>query len=149
MRGISNALLPFDRDIRFTPAYAGNMRFFLRTALTEEVHPRVCGEYCILNTIFRLKIGSPPRMRGIFEVFAPLRTRHRFTPAYAGNIICALGDCRQRQVHPRVCGEYDRTAMCVILITGSPPRMRGISNKTAQYITKYRFTPAYAGNMPY
>ena len=51
------------------------------------------------------------------------------------------------QVHPRVCGEYAEDLDICDTNTGSPPRMRGILSDQHSDSLRFRFTPAYAGNI--
>ena len=53
---------------------------------SQEVHPRVCGEYPFGPWNFAHEYGSPPRVRGILYDTATDHVLLRFTP--------------------RVCGEY-------------------------------------------
>ena len=73
------------KDGRITPACAGNTVFFFISAIGEEDHPRLRGEYsrkCPTNHILR---GSPPLARGIPIKAKITRSSSRITPACAGN----------------------------------------------------------------
>ena len=111
MRGISCQPLWRTSKERFTPAYAGNIKKFLELILTMKVHPRVCGEYICVQSLFAGFVGSPPRMRGIWCASWLLNYIRRFTPAYAGNIFCWQARLPFGKVHPRVCGEYTKKIM--------------------------------------
>ena len=50
--------------------------------------------------------GSTPRMRGICCQIPIHHGQDRFNPAYAGNICKASCSISDREVQPRVCGEY-------------------------------------------
>ena len=106
MRGICVPIDKYILYIRFTPAYAGNMKTTSTYNLLFQVHPRVCGEYNKNEYKNGFYKGSPPRMRGIFSDSETLYLSIRFTPAYAGNITIISNRVGSQQVHPRVCGEY-------------------------------------------
>ncbi len=147
MRGISDSLAHVKEVLRFNPAYAGNMAVHVISRLASQVQPRVCGEYN--NNHFNLTSfsGSTPRMRGISRVAVTIHCLLRFNPAYAGNIHKFIRRNPNKQVQPRVCGEYKFISFTIKGFEGSTPRMRGISQmeSTQEYII--RFNPAYAGNI--
>ena len=92
--------------IRITPACAGNTVFFFISAIGEEDHPRLRGEYsrkCPTNHILR---GSPPLARGIPIKAKITRSSSRITPACAGNTSGFSGFCSSCKDHPRLRGEY-------------------------------------------
>ena len=53
--------MPF---VRITPAYAGKSKGVHHGKGFPEDHPRVCGEKRATKTLYKMKKGSPPRMRG-------------------------------------------------------------------------------------
>ena len=69
----------------------------------------------------------------------------RITPADAGKT-CKRGgaDCGS-QDHPRGCGENSRHHLCVHMMMGSPPRMRGKRARIEVEAYSHRITPADAG----
>ena len=85
-RGILRLSLLVVQIIRFTPAYAGNMIFFVLQTTLIQVHPRIRGEYPLLLKGTTISAGSPPHTRGISNLYADKWHHNRFTPAYAGNI---------------------------------------------------------------
>ena len=131
---------------RFIPAFAGNACRPSAGRCWRTVHPRVCGERAgdVAATLQRL--GSSPRLRG-----TPLRQwtdrwRLRFIPAFAGNASLAQARCREKTVHPRVCGERACVPSSIITLSGSSPRLRGTPvGQGAERLGK-RFIPAFAGN---
>ena len=74
----------------------------------------------------------------------PTRTE-RITPAYAGKSERSAGPSLWTQDHPRVCGEKPFGRLCLNLILGSPPRMRGKGFGFVCRHCEIRITPAYAG----
>ena len=128
-----------------TPAYAGKSLYHGLQPLFYGDHPRVCGEKGRIAARHRVRLGSPPRMRGKAQRVVAHLHQHRITPAYAGKRCwcrCCPIRCRD---HPRVCGEKLCRAMSRASTTGSPPRMRG-KDHDGRSAAKYRWiTPAYAG----
>ena len=49
---------------RFIPACAGNTALSFLSRSPTSVHPRVCGEHCVLNVRPGIEAGSSPRVRG-------------------------------------------------------------------------------------
>ena len=71
-------------NYRITPAYAGKRNLHISKALTEQDHPRVCGEKPVIGIDTPSTPGSPPRMRGKVRERNKTLTEQRITPAYAG-----------------------------------------------------------------
>ena len=154
------------KDGRITPACAGNTVFFFISAIGEEDHPRLRGEYsrkCPTNHILR---GSPPLARGIHLDFLDFVRAVRITPACAGNTRNERknrvlhgdhprlrGEYRQQSLmlsryrgSPRLRGEYMSAASNITSAPGSPPLARGILRMPPQGCQENRITPACAGN---
>ena len=72
----------------------------------------------------------------------------RITPACAGNSILRAFASSPSPDHPRVCGEQAFFAVCVPIVIGSPPRVRGTAMPKASISVAIRITPACAGNSP-
>ena len=89
-----------------TPAYAGNIEPGDSEIITEQDHPRVCGEHLSPIAATLLLPGSPPRMRGTLVSSASCSSPSGITPAYAGNILRAPISHVLLWDHPRVCGEH-------------------------------------------
>ena len=111
---------------RFIPADAGNTSCTTKVTVAAPVHPRGCGEYLSHHLHAQLMLGSSPRMRGIRAYMWFVIAASRFIPADAGNTEQKQIRIRDVAVHPRGCGEYDCGSVCVIVASGSSPRMRGI-----------------------
>ena len=89
--------------------------------------------------------GSPPRMRGKVELVAERGVALRITPACAGKRATTKMASSATQDHPRVCEEKRWKTAAALLMSGSPPRMRG---KEIGHLIKVRLigiTPACAG----
>ena len=67
------------------------------------------------------------------------------TPAYAGKSQNGAGCIRAEKDHPRLCGEKGRVAAGVIVVSGSPPPMRGKVLFQILDEASFGITPAYAG----
>ena len=113
------------RAIGITPACAGKRNSGNLCLTITGDHPRVCGEKKSVNHAEIVAWGSPPRVRGKDDYMLLLRDAFRITPACAGKRRCT-GRCNSRfWDHPRVCGEKVSTWLMVMVISGSPPRVRG------------------------
>ena len=140
--------------------------FFFISAIGEEDHPRLRGEYsrkCPTNHILR---GSPPLARGIPIKAKITRSSSRITPACAGNTSGFSGFCSSCKDHPRLRGEYRQQSLMlsryrgsprlrgeymsaasnITSAPGSPPLARGILRMPPQGCQENRITPACAGN---
>ena len=97
------------------------------------------------DTMRRLPLRSPPRVRGKVPVCCPEHRKVRITPAYAGKrdlVISGSGDIED---HPRVCGEKFTLSSSTAVSPGSPPRMRGKAPAQTLTGSASRITPACAG----
>ena len=104
----------------------------------------MCGEKALSTFSSRKNSGSPPRVRGKgLERFEPLRCVG-ITPAYAGKSSTATRAARSTGDHPRICGEKPSSNCCLLITSGSPPRMRGKDAGCLVHYEKHRITPAYA-----
>ena len=148
MRGILHVLQTHAAIYRFIPADAGNTTGQMRWCCHSPVHPRGCGEYGGILGRSALDAGSSPRMRGILQQARAPTQWQRFIPADAGNTEQPSMACQYLPVHPRGCGEYEKSTQTRVIVGGSSPRMRGIPEyqTSASYIR--RFIPADAGNTP-
>ena len=85
VRGILNIFPTLQKDLRLTPARAGNTEFGSWISALPWAHPRPCGEYSNHFNLFYCFVGSPPPVRGILNVFAVDDRKPGLTPARAGN----------------------------------------------------------------
>ena len=70
---------------RITPACAGNTHMEKLCLFRLEDHPRLRGEYLLIDSVAVGRIGSPPLARGILRSVCFVRLPSRITPACAGN----------------------------------------------------------------
>ena len=110
---------------RITPAYAGKTRLHLQLIAPCRDHPRVCGENLFVFKAFKIRMGSPPRMRGKRQAHRRRWLNKGITPAYAGKTSWSARKGVDR--------------------AGSPPRMRGKRIKKYKEYSNNGITPAYAG----
>ena len=132
--------------VRSIPACAGNPgRGHLR-ARQWRVHPRVCGEPDRRAGGPEPELGPSPRVRG-----TPCGIEHqlvtlRSIPACAGNPSPYRPAGGPAGVHPRVCGEPQRTPPMVRRLRGPSPRVRGTPSSQCGPSISPGSIPACAGN---
>ena len=64
-------------------------------------------------------------MRGKDCATGKIREIFGITPAYAGKRLCMAAKRDIQQDHPRLCGEKKNLPIPQIIVSGSPPPMRG------------------------
>ena len=146
-RGRLLAEKPRRSSRRFTPAYAGKMGRPSEPVRRAQVHPRIRGEDSGGDARRRQGRGSPPHTRGRFDELDTCTPGLRFTPAYAGKMLCNIHAERTPRVHPRIRGEDPGLIASLYLFQGSPPHTRGRFQDAARANLVSRFTPAYAGKI--
>ena len=125
MRGKATASIFSRISSRITPAYAGKSLRSRRFAFEKWDHPRLCGEKAPLIFCEKMRLGSPPPMRGkVFTASTPCVST-RITPAYAGKSLRSIPDRNEKRDHPRLCGEKIGCVFVSFGGLGSPPPMRG------------------------
>ena len=130
---------------RITPAYAGKSRSVEVWNMLNQDHPRLCGEKKNLRLAPTTAIGSPPPMRGKGPDKRRTALVQGITPAYAGKSNAGTSAINNRKDHPRLCGEKISWIISGMLMSGSPPPMRGKVHDTADKAKELGITPAYAG----
>ena len=90
-------------------------------------------------------MGSPPRMRGKEGRGVSAANLSGITPAYAGKSGPFGRHPGLPPDHPRVCGEKEQWLHHIIVLVGSPPRMRGKVAHSPVRAEGVGITPAYAG----
>ena len=89
--------------------------------------------------------GSPPRVRGKPSCVCAVLAALGITPACAGKTSTKKPGIVDKEDHPRVCGENNRSRNQLGTIKGSPPRVRGKRRHLASHGGGDRITPACAG----
>ena len=125
MRGTAYKLCVRLHNRRITPADAGNRKRLDSNGIGSKDHPRGCGEQAEIACALLCKLGSPPRMRGTGLNHHSIIAQSRITPADAGNSRHRYLRNGVNQDHPRGCGEQTEKKIECVIVTGSPPRMRG------------------------
>ena len=131
---------------RFIPACVGNTIRRPDHAAPVAVHPRVCGEYDLVDLLLMAIAGSSPRVWGIRRTGDFQKCCHRFIPACVGNTSSSRGMRSPATVHPRVCGEYSLRLLSPLSLPGSSPRVWGILSNALIEELSVRFIPACVGN---
>ena len=88
-------------------------------------HPRRCGENRAADRKIKSREGSPPQVRGKPKHRSEVDARLRITPAGAGKTLFLKLTFPVVQDHPRRCGENLRYILPSIVVSGSPPQVRG------------------------
>ena len=145
MRGKPHGYMIHAHTCRITPAHAGKTFNPHRIDNAIKDHPRACGENQRMNTMDRLDLGSPPRMRGKPKSCKITPFLIWITPAHAGKTHLRSSFTSLSQDHPRACGENTCWQTFPTAAKGSPPRMRGKPINFTCSLWAIRITPAHAG----
>ena len=146
VRGTGVSAMQTESVSRFIPACAGNSFFRFAIIRPLPVHPRVCGEQLPDGSRVDHPNGSSPRVRGTGSCFLQFDVTNRFIPACAGNSPWLGRYPQVPTVHPRVCGEQERSEIYSHPCRGSSPRVRGTDRQPPEESNHVRFIPACAGN---
>ena len=145
MRGKDIHQKHWDKKGRITPAYAGKSITPISDFVVMWDHPRLCGEKRNWDTMTATPGGSPPPMRGKDMVNQTAAACAWITPAYAGKSVPESATHRNKQDHPRLCGEKTDLTILMLNKLGSPPPMRGKEPRPRSASASSGITPAYAG----
>ena len=132
-------------QLRITPADAGKTYREMREKISQQDHPRGCGENLKARSQSWSGRGSPPRMRGKPFQNTLQACPRRITPADAGKTHAPRPISATPQDHPRGCGENVNKFSADFKNIGSPPRMRGKPLQRIKQRVPTRITPADAG----
>ena len=105
----------------------------------------MCGENPELTGDKGSADGSPPRVRGKPSCVCAVLAALGITPACAGKTSTTKPGIVDKEDHPRVCGENNRSRNQLGTIKGSPPRVRGKRESRKKSFPANRITPACAG----
>ena len=105
----------------------------------------MCGKNWDLSDTKKVQLGSPPRVRE-----KPLETSKEYyelgiTPACAGKTYAFGFLAPSMRDHPRVCGKNMALKNTVLIISGSPPRVREKRTRFPIEVLSHGITPACAG----
>ena len=90
------------------------------------IQPRVCGDYYVVMRPWPAAIDTTPRVRGLLQAEHNLIPMSRYNPACAGTTFCPVDTNSQKQIQPRVCGDYNRLYFHFAYLSDTPPRVRGL-----------------------
>ena len=124
---VSGICCSCNEPVEITPAHAGLTCLFCILSRFFWDHPRACGAYLSMFSIFSMILGSPPRMRGLPVTFERLCSTLGITPAHAG---LTFGLYRQKHSfrdHPRACGAYTAVMVRARLVMGITPAHAGLT----------------------
>ena len=133
-------------DPRFTPTRVGNASPQEIQITSSSVHPHACGECVLPWRAMSWANGSPPRVWGMRKMARRNTPSRRFTPTRVGNAIWLTVSVTLTAVHPHACGECLMQRVCLLLLSGSPPRVWGMLQLTQHLTRVQRFTPTRVGN---
>ena len=91
----------------------------------EGITPAYAGKSCRRLRLCQRHQGSPPPMRGKGKPLSGAALQVRITPAYAGKRPVWIAASRHGWDHPRLCGEKSSLSFVKMILSGSPPPMRG------------------------
>ena len=128
-----------------TPAYAGKSFCGQSACISQQDHPRLCGEKEKKAKRNATIEGSPPPMRGKGHSRILMVPAGGITPAYAGKRGRKAVCYNHAEDHPRLCGEKAYFSRILAILRGSPPPMRGKGSGCLTRFFYSRITPAYAG----
>ena len=134
------------RQLRITPACAGNSGVQCNQIADAGDHPRLRGEQTVFSALCRRKMGSPPLARGTVDDGCAIVAQCGITPACAGNSYVCIIDAITGRDHPRLRGEQSSVDMPRMRREGSPPLARGTVRISSPSCMVYGITPACAGN---
>ena len=112
------------------------------------IQPRVCGDYSSSVNLESLNRDTTPRMRGLPSGRRLRAWSLRYNPAYAGTTRLSTLKRLQRQIQPRVCGDYHVPPLSHAYHLDTTPRMRGLRSLILRWFVPARYNPAYAGTTP-
>ena len=146
MRGAPAKSSPPILILRIIPADAGSTGLVESLKLVNEDHPRGCGEHAAELTASALNEGSSPRMRGALSEALLECQEDRIIPADAGSTVADMQGTDTSKDHPRGCGEHRHQKLCLLMVMGSSPRMRGAPWRELDDVIALGIIPADAGS---
>ena len=147
VRGTAFLVVQLLRANRFIPACAGNRCVCVCVCVCGFI-PACAGNSLGIPSDSAYACGSSPRVRGTVAELVRVEFENRFIPACAGNSMVRSPLVALLTVHPRVCGEQEKTADFGKPGIGSSPRVRGTAQDALSAPAVLRFIPACAGNSP-
>ena len=109
-------------------------------------HPRLCGEYGVLDLCFDGGLGSSPLARGTHAVVVAEVGGVGLIPARAGNTPNGTLWKYSTRAHPRSRGGHPSTKAKLYDVSGSSPLARGTLEARGRCAGRLGLIPARAGN---
>ena len=100
---------------RIIPACAGSTRNSYCTDCSNRDHPRLRGEYGMMELEYKDGQGSSPLARGVPKIPDQANCKRRIIPACAGSTTSARSAAFSIEDHPRLRGEYFQLEVYVLL----------------------------------
>ena len=125
VRGKQEKIIVERVQVGITPACAGKTFPPCTSEHASWDHPRMCGENLMLISIAKGKDGSPPHVRGKPSISTGFLRYFRITPACAGKTTGQNYGGFDNKDHPRMCGENAWYGSLCVMMSGSPPHVRG------------------------
>ena len=134
---------------RFTPTHVGDIKARHGVGQGEDGSPpRMWGIFPVFAVARWICCGSPPRMWGIFnhggEKYYVCLVHPHACGGYNDYDVNKLGRLRFTPTHV---GDINQESRSVGGDTGSPPRMWGIYHHQCAAVRDKRFTPTHVGDM--
>ena len=129
-----------------TPVCTGNTRDSRGRYQAWQKHPRMHGEYLLVNMTKLLQAETPPYARGIHCCPELLCLSHGNTPVCTGNTASMTGSFLCLQKHPRMHGEYLSPKALYQPHLETPPYARGIPSHQLLRTCPRGNTPVCTGN---
>ena len=130
---------------RSIPACAGEPMLHIPLVAAHKVYPRVCGgTFCGSWHAARVQ-GLSPRVRGNPRASEVHPRASRSIPACAGEPWPTPARAACCKVYPRVCGGTVLLLLCVDIVRGLSPRVRGNRRYPVREPVAHRSIPACAG----
>ena len=145
VRGKHAAANDVGQPTGITPAGAGKTKTRAGFYRPRRDHPRRCGENRQARQCGLHSLGSPPQVRGKLDSNEPAAGLTGITPAGAGKTAAITIFAAVLWDHPRRCGENQKLPKQQVMLSGSPPQVRGKRRRSRWVLNHDRITPAGAG----
>ena len=108
-------------------------------------HPRIRGDYYLLQIFLSALAGSSPHTRGLPSFPQAIHLALGIIPAYAGTTIASIANDKIIWDHPRIRGDYKNHLPEFRSCRGSSPHTRGLLLWSFGTPSQRGIIPAYAG----
>ena len=109
------------------------------------IQPRVCGDYDFTEAEALRVDDTTPRVRGLQVTMADCVINSRYNPACAGTTVNLVFVQSNKEIQPRVCGDYSTAMYLSSCPPDTTPRVRGLLSVVEVILNSYRYNPACAG----